>query len=276
MHDFARLDVTTFGRCSTKARDACHSGRPCPRTTPTNKFGFDERLHASSDLGNDEELLRQHVCWTMSGPGPCAPVRSTASSARTAPWKVDADEDARGDHLPDSGTIEVAGKQLPFRHPVQAQPAGVPPSSGVQPPPGADDRQNIWLGRGAAATALGRSTPAACVATPGAVTGSVRGLRPAPVRKPLGRGPADRRDRQGRHLDAHVIRSTATAALADHEVELLYAIIRRLTDRGVGDRLRLPPLKEISTSAPPSPSSRTAAGRYPAAAELSTRPTWCG
>ncbi len=32
-----------------------------------------------------------------------------------------------------------------------------------------------------------------------------------------------------------------TAALADHEVELLYAIIDRLNERGVGDPLRLPP-----------------------------------
>ena len=134
--------------------------------------------------------------------------------------------------------------------------------------------ENICLGREPGAAASASSTPAACAATPrscspaSASTGLKAGT---PRAQPLGRRAAGRRDRQGGQLrrqghpdgraDRGAGRPRGRAPLLDHRVASQAAASPSSTSR-TGSR-------RSSTSARPSPSSRTASTWPPApAAEL--------
>ncbi|HYO38081.1 MAG TPA: sugar ABC transporter ATP-binding protein [Nocardioidaceae bacterium] len=153
-----------------------------------------------------------------------------------------------GVHQPDEGTITVAGETRHFSHPVQAQAAGV--STVFQEFNLLPDRtiaQNIYLGREPRRGPLidtGRMRRDTRELLDGL---GVEGLSP---------------DQQVRTLsiaeqqiveiakavshDARIISmDEPTAALADHEVSLLYAIIERLTARGVAILYVSHRLKEI-------------------------------
>ncbi|WP_293785990.1 sugar ABC transporter ATP-binding protein [uncultured Aeromicrobium sp.] len=141
-----------------------------------------------------------------------------------------------GVYEPDSGTIEIAGAPVSFGHPVQAQQAGI--ATVFQEFNLLPDRtiaENIYLGReprrGRLVDVAGMERQARSL-----LEGlGIAGLDP------------DRRVRtlsvaeqqiveiaKAVSLDARVIQmDEPTAALADHEVALLYDIIGNLTGRGV-------------------------------------------
>ena len=141
-----------------------------------------------------------------------------------------------GVHRPDGGTVELDGKQVHFEHPLQAQHAGV--STVFQEFNLLPDRtvaENVYLGREPRsrglvdAAQMDRDTDA-LLADLG-VTGisartSVRSLSVAEqqvveIVKAMS-------------YDARIISmDEPTAALADHEVELLYRLVRTLKQRGI-------------------------------------------
>ena len=153
-----------------------------------------------------------------------------------------------GVHQADDGTVELGGEPVSFSHPVQAQQAGL--STVFQEFNLLPDRtvaENVWLGReprrrGLVDTARMRRDTDALLADLG-----IEGLS------------AERRVRslsvaeqqvveiaKAVSFDARIISmDEPTAALAEHEVELLYAIIERLTARGVAILYVSHRLKEI-------------------------------
>ncbi|MEV2265414.1 sugar ABC transporter ATP-binding protein [Nonomuraea africana] len=141
-----------------------------------------------------------------------------------------------GVHAPDSGTITIDGRQVSFRHPLQAQRAGVAiiyqeftllPERSVA--------ENVFLGR----EPLRR----------GLVDRAAMDRATAALLADLGEdsfGPRDPVKRlsvaqqqvveivKALSLDARiVVMDEPTAALAEHEVELLYRLVRRLQERGI-------------------------------------------
>jgi len=153
-----------------------------------------------------------------------------------------------GVHAPDEGSVEIDGSPVSFSHPVQAQHAGL--STVFQEfnlLPERTIAENIWLGReprrrGLVDTArMVRDTDALLVdlgVTNVSARQRVRSLSVAEqqiveIAKAVS-------------FDARVIQmDEPTAALADHEVELLYGIIERLTSRGVAIVYVSHRLKEI-------------------------------
>ncbi|WP_148572508.1 sugar ABC transporter ATP-binding protein [Nocardioides caldifontis] len=153
-----------------------------------------------------------------------------------------------GVHQPDGGTVEIDGRPVRFSHPVQAQQSGV--STVFQEFNLLPDRsiaENVYLGReprdrGVVDTARMHRDTAELLEELG-VTGlrttrSVRSLSVAEqqvveIAKAVS-------------YDARIISmDEPTAALADHEVTLLYAIIARLKARGVAILYVSHRLKEI-------------------------------
>ncbi|WP_220182744.1 sugar ABC transporter ATP-binding protein [Sphaerisporangium album] len=141
-----------------------------------------------------------------------------------------------GVHAPDEGTIEIDGRPVSFGHPIQAQRAGVAiiyqefnllPERSVA--------ENVFLGREPARAGLVDRTAME--------TATERLLAE------LGEesfGPRDLVRRlsiaqqqvveivKALSLDARiVVMDEPTAALAEHEVELLYRLVRRLQERGI-------------------------------------------
>ena len=156
-----------------------------------------------------------------------------------------------GVHTPDRGEIVVAGEQVSFGHPVQAQRAGV--STVFQEFNLLLERtiaENIWLGReprrfgsvGPVDTARMRRDTDELLAGLG-----VSGLRAGTLVRSLSVAEQQVVEiAKAVSFDARVIQmDEPTAALADHEVELLYSIIRRLTDRGVAILYVSHRLKEV-------------------------------
>jgi ABC-type sugar transport system ATPase subunit len=156
-----------------------------------------------------------------------------------------------GVYTPDSGTIVVGGEEVSFSHPVQAQRAGV--STVFQEFNLLLERtiaENIWLGReprrfgrvGPVDTAKMRRDTDELLAGLG-----VAGLKAGALVRSLSVAEQQIVEiAKAVSFDAKVIQmDEPTAALADHEVELLYAIIRRLTDRGVAIVYVSHRLKEI-------------------------------
>ncbi|GAA1918108.1 sugar ABC transporter ATP-binding protein [Nocardioides lentus] len=141
-----------------------------------------------------------------------------------------------GVHSPSSGTVEVDGRPVVFGHPVQAQRAGI--STVFQEFNLLGERtvaENVWLGReprrrGLVDVATMVRDTTALLADLG-VTGldATRRVRSLSVAEQQVVEIA-----KATSLDARVIQmDEPTAALADHEVALLYSIIRTLTARGV-------------------------------------------
>ncbi|MEG9226973.1 sugar ABC transporter ATP-binding protein [Aeromicrobium sp. Sec7.5] len=153
-----------------------------------------------------------------------------------------------GVHQPDAGTISLDGTPVRFSHPVQAQQAGI--STVFQEFNLLPDRtvaENVFLGRepvrrGLVDTAAMRREAEELLEGLGVThleagrpvrTLSVAEQQIVEIAKAVSQ-------------DARIISmDEPTAALADHEVELLYAIIERLTARGVAILYVSHRLKEI-------------------------------
>jgi ribose transport system ATP-binding protein len=142
-----------------------------------------------------------------------------------------------GVYTPDEGTIEVAGDRVSFSHPLQAQQAGV--STVFQEfnlLPERSVAENIWLGReprrrGTVDTGRMQSDTADLLKDLG-----VTHIRPGQRARSLSVAEQQIVEiAKAVSFDSRVIQmDEPTAALADHEVELLYGIISGLTERGVG------------------------------------------
>jgi len=141
-----------------------------------------------------------------------------------------------GVHTPDSGTVEVRGEPVSFGHPLQAQHAGI--STVFQEfnlLPERSVAENVWLGReprrrGAVDVARMRRDTEELLSGLG-----VSGIRPGQRVRSLSVAEQQIVEiAKAVSFDARVIAmDEPTAALADHEVALLYGIIRGLADRGV-------------------------------------------
>jgi ribose transport system ATP-binding protein len=153
-----------------------------------------------------------------------------------------------GVHAPDSGTLEIGGEPRHFSHPLQAQQAGV--ATVFQEFNLLPDRsvaENIHLGREPRrgpfvdTRRMHRET-AELLASLG-----VDGFDPGqPLRTLTVAEQQVVEIAKALSYDARIISmDEPTAALADHEVALLYAIIRRLTERGVAVLYVSHRLKEI-------------------------------
>ncbi|HET6561432.1 MAG TPA: sugar ABC transporter ATP-binding protein [Marmoricola sp.] len=153
-----------------------------------------------------------------------------------------------GVHQPDGGTVEIDGKAVHFSHPVQAQQAGV--STVFQELNLLPDRtiaENIYLGREPRRRGL-VDTGQMHRDTVELLEGlGVAGLRPDRVARSLSVAEQQIVEiAKAVSYDARIISmDEPTAALADHEVALLYAIIERLKARGVAVLYVSHRLKEI-------------------------------
>ena len=141
-----------------------------------------------------------------------------------------------GVHQADEGTVELDSKPVSFSHPVQAQQAGL--STVFQEFNLLPDRtiaENVYLGREPRRgpfvdnARMQRDTAELLTSL------GVEGLDPAePVRTLSVAEQQVVEIAKAVSYDARIISmDEPTAALADHEVALLYSIIRRLTSRGV-------------------------------------------
>ena len=153
-----------------------------------------------------------------------------------------------GVYQADEGAIELDGDEVAFSHPVQAQQAGL--STVFQEfnlLPERTIAENIYLGReprrrGLVDTAqMNRDTEALLTEL------GVSGLRP--TRRVRSLSVAEQQVveiAKAVSYDARIIQmDEPTAALAEHEVDLLHAIIAKLTDSGVGILYVSHRLKEI-------------------------------
>ncbi|MGJ5830494.1 sugar ABC transporter ATP-binding protein [Streptomyces ossamyceticus] len=153
-----------------------------------------------------------------------------------------------GVHQPDEGTVEFAGAQRTFRSPREAQQAGI----GIVHQeltllPERTVAENVWLGREPLRRGL---------VDRGAMLDRAAGLLAS-----IGEGSLPPDTRVGRlgvaqqqvveivkalALDARLlIMDEPTAALADHEVDQLYTLVRRLQEHGMGVLYVSHRLKEV-------------------------------
>ena len=142
-----------------------------------------------------------------------------------------------GVYTPDEGDIEVAGERVSFGHPLQAQQAGV--STVFQEfnlLPERSVAENVWLGReprrrGLIDTRRMQANTADLLRDLG-----VTHIRPGQRVRSLSVAEQQIVEiAKAVSFDSRVIQmDEPTAALADHEVELLHGIIAGLTARGVG------------------------------------------
>ncbi len=141
-----------------------------------------------------------------------------------------------GVHTADEGTVELDGDTVAFHHPVQAQQAGVATVfQEFNLLPERTVAENVWLGREQRRGGLvdvgrmQRDTQALLDDL------GVSGLRPDQLVRTLSVAEQQIVEiAKAVSYDARIIAmDEPTAALADHEVELLYGIIRGLTARGV-------------------------------------------
>jgi ABC-type sugar transport system ATPase subunit len=153
-----------------------------------------------------------------------------------------------GVHSPDTGTVELGGEQVSFSHPVQAQQAGI--STVFQEfnlLPERSVAENIYLGREPRRRGL-VDVAQMQRDTEELLTGlGVTGLRAGQRVRSLSVAEQQIVEiAKAVSYDARIISmDEPTAALAEHEVELLYAIIVNLTARGVAILYVSHRLKEI-------------------------------
>ena len=266
----------TFERYSTKARDACHSVARAPEHP--HEHPVENALVATgmtkSFFGNTVLDGRRPDPARRRGPRP---------RRRERRRQVDAHEDARR---------RLQARQ---RHDRRRRRRGVvqPPGPGRSAPasstvfqefnllPERTIAENICLGREPRRFGLvDRSTRPHAPRHRGAArpASASPASRPAPSCA-ASRSPSSRSSRSPRRVsfDAKVIQmDEPTAALADHEVELLYSIIRRLTDRGVAILYVSHRLKEIFDLCDDHhrPQGRRAR-RHPAGRRARPRPSSC-
>ncbi|MFB9247707.1 sugar ABC transporter ATP-binding protein [Sphaerisporangium melleum] len=141
-----------------------------------------------------------------------------------------------GVHTPDEGSIEIDGRRVTFGHPVEAQRSGVAiiyqeftllPERTVA--------ENVFLGRepgrwGLVDRAAMESATAELLHSLGEESFGPRDL----VRRLSVARQQVVEIAKAVSLNARiVVMDEPTAALADHEVELLHALVRRLTERGI-------------------------------------------
>jgi ribose transport system ATP-binding protein len=153
-----------------------------------------------------------------------------------------------GVYSPDAGEIEVGSEQAHFGHPLQAQHAGI--STVFQEfnlLPERSVAENIYLGReprrrGLVDTAAMQRDTQQLLESLG-----VTGIRPNQRVRTLSVAEQQIVEiAKAISFDARVIQmDEPTAALAEHEVELLYGIIRGLTERGVAILYVSHRLKEV-------------------------------
>ncbi len=153
-----------------------------------------------------------------------------------------------GVYTPDGGQIQIDGKTVSFSHPVQAQQAGV--STVFQEfnlLPERTIAENIYLGReprrmGIVDRAKMRDDTEELFEGLG-----VEGIKPGALVRTLSVAEQQIVEiAKAVSFDTKVIQmDEPTAALADHEVELLYSIIERLKERGVAIVYVSHRLKEI-------------------------------
>ena len=153
-----------------------------------------------------------------------------------------------GVYAPDSGVIELDGREISFGHPVQAQRAGV--STVFQEfnlLPERTIAENVYLGREPRRFGL-VDTRGMSRDTAELLDGlGVGYLKPGTLVRQLSVAEQQVVEiAKAVSFDAKVIQmDEPTAALADHEVELLYSIIERLKARGVAILYVSHRLKEI-------------------------------
>ncbi|WP_203883082.1 sugar ABC transporter ATP-binding protein [Planotetraspora kaengkrachanensis] len=141
-----------------------------------------------------------------------------------------------GVHIPDEGTIEVDGRSVEFGHPVEAQLAGVAiiyqefnllPERTVA--------ENVYLGR--EPVRRGLVDRAAMEKATGELLRSLgeKSFGPRDLVRRLSVAQQQVVEiAKALSLNARiVVMDEPTAALADHEVELLYTLVRRLAGRGI-------------------------------------------
>ncbi len=153
-----------------------------------------------------------------------------------------------GVHQPDEGTVEFAGAPRTFRNPREAQQAGI----GIVYQeltllPERTVAENVWLGREPLRRGL-VDRKAMLSHTAGLLASIGEGSLPPDTR--VGRlGVAQQQVVEivkALALDARLlIMDEPTAALADHEVDQLYALVRRLQERGIGVLYVSHRLKEV-------------------------------
>ncbi len=228
-------------------RDACHSDavlseqaiRPAGSGAAAPEVVLEARGLSKQFLGNlvlhdvDVELRAGQVLGVVGENG----------AGKSTLMKILA-----GVHQPDTGTIRIGGEVVSFGHPVQAQQAGL--STVFQEfnlLPERSIAENIYLGREPRRRGL-VDTRQMNRDTEQLLDGlGVRGLRPS--RRVRSLSVAEQQIveiAKAVSYDARIISmDEPTAALSDHEVELLYAIIENLTSRGTAIIYVSHRLKEI-------------------------------
>jgi len=141
-----------------------------------------------------------------------------------------------GVHPADSGSVELGGEPVSFTHPVQAQRAGLATVfQEFNLLPERTIAENIYLGREPRGRGLVDTRGMERQAGELLRGLGIEGLRPS--RRVRSLSVAEQQIveiAKAVSFDARVIQmDEPTAALADHEVELLYRIVRELTSRGV-------------------------------------------
>ncbi|MBP2707863.1 sugar ABC transporter ATP-binding protein [Microbispora sp. RL4-1S] len=141
-----------------------------------------------------------------------------------------------GVHTPDEGTIEIDGRSVAFGHPIEAQRAGVAIIyQELTLLPERTVAENVYLGRepvrrGLVDRAAMESATAELLSSLGEESFGPRDL----VRRLSVAQQQVVEIAKALSLNARiVVMDEPTAALADHEVELLYTLVRRLTERGI-------------------------------------------
>ncbi|WP_433501535.1 sugar ABC transporter ATP-binding protein [Sphaerimonospora sp. CA-214678] len=141
-----------------------------------------------------------------------------------------------GVHAPDEGTIEIDGRSVAFGHPIEAQRAGVAIIyQELTLLPERTVAENVFLGRepvrrGLVDRAAMESATGELLSSLGEESFGPRDL----VRRLSVAQQQVVEIAKALSLNARiVVMDEPTAALADHEVELLYTLVRRLTERGI-------------------------------------------
>ncbi len=222
---------------STEAGDSCHSGRV--RETDEGRKLLTVSGLSKSFVGFrvlDDVSLELHAGQVLGIVGENGAGKSTLMKILAGVYQAD------------EGTIELDGQEVGFSHPVQAQQAGL--STVFQEfnlLPERTIAENIYLGReprrrGLVDTGqMNRDTEALLTEL------GVTGLRP--TRRVRSLSVAEQQVveiAKAVGYDARIIQmDEPTAALAEHEVELLHTIIDKLTSSGVGILYVSHRLKEI-------------------------------